>query len=55
MTPIELACRHSCCDGNCAAQAGEPCDWSHCDVDGVAEFHAERIEDAAEFGEVRER
>lgn len=57
MTPIEVACRHSCWSDpgtqyNCAAQAGEPCDWSHCDTEpsGVALYHEERIIDAAEFG-----
>lgn len=58
MTPIEIACRHSCYDGadifNCEAQAGEECNWQHCDCDVIHEhgMHAERIEDAAALGDI---
>jgi hypothetical protein len=60
MRPIEIACRHV--DvwpvvRNCAAQAGEPCEWG-LEGDGATldyappEFHAERIEDAAAMGDI---
>jgi hypothetical protein len=43
MRPQCIACRH------CAQQPGEPCDWSRdeASAQGVALYHAERIEDAA--------
>lgn len=49
MTPTEIACRHVCFnpeENHCAAESGDPCNWSGCDVDQVEPFHAERREDA---------
>ena len=54
MTAMEIACRHSCGGYNCGAEAGDPCDWSHCHLEpGVTppECHAERIEDASAISE----
>jgi hypothetical protein len=53
VTPIEIACRHTCRrnTANCGAEAGEPCDWSKC-IGARPGFHSERIDDAAAMARV---